>query len=81
MWVGITVEPANLGGSKLTTTTQGTEIDIEVEDIDTKELMEDESRLDKITDYIIAPPRSQDPQPAVYGHVLHQQICLRWSSM
>ena len=29
-------------------------IDIEVEDIDTKELMEDERRLDKITDYIIA---------------------------
>jgi type I restriction enzyme, R subunit len=28
-------------------------IDIEVEDIDTKELMEDEIRLDKITDYII----------------------------
>lgn len=31
-----------------------TEIDIEVEDIDTKELMESPSRLDKITDYIIA---------------------------
>ena len=31
-----------------------TEIDIEVEDIDTKELMEDEVRLEKITDYIIA---------------------------
>lgn len=31
-----------------------TNIDIEVEDIDTKELMEDEKRLDKITDYIIA---------------------------
>jgi type I restriction enzyme R subunit len=31
-----------------------TNIDIEVEDIDTKELMEDEARLDKITDYIIA---------------------------
>lgn len=31
-----------------------TNIDIEVEDIDTKELMEDESRLEKITDYIIA---------------------------
>jgi type I restriction enzyme R subunit len=31
-----------------------TNIDIEVEDIDTKELMEDETRLDKITDYIIA---------------------------
>lgn len=31
-----------------------TEIDIEVEDIDTKELMEDETRLEKITDYIIA---------------------------
>ncbi len=31
-----------------------TEIDIEVEDIDTKELMEDEGRLEKITDYIIA---------------------------
>jgi type I restriction enzyme R subunit len=29
-------------------------IDIEVEDIDTKELMEDETRLEKITDYIIA---------------------------
>jgi type I restriction enzyme, R subunit len=29
-------------------------IDIEVEDIDTKELMEDETRLNKITDYIIA---------------------------
>lgn len=29
-------------------------IDIEVEDIDTQELMEDGSRLDKITDYIIA---------------------------
>lgn len=28
-------------------------IDIEVEDIDTKELMEDERRLDKITDYIL----------------------------
>jgi type I restriction enzyme R subunit len=31
-----------------------TEIDIEVEDIDTKELMESEKRLEKITDYIIA---------------------------
>jgi type I restriction enzyme R subunit len=31
-----------------------TNIDIEVEDIDTKELMEDERRLEKITDYIIA---------------------------
>ena len=31
-----------------------TNIDIEVEDIDTKELMEDETRLNKITDYIIA---------------------------
>ncbi len=31
-----------------------TNIDIEVEDIDTKELMEDETRLDKITDYIIS---------------------------
>ncbi|MFZ1787223.1 MAG: type I restriction endonuclease subunit R [Saprospiraceae bacterium] len=31
-----------------------TEIDIEVEDINTKELMEDEVRLEKITDYIIA---------------------------
>lgn len=31
-----------------------TEIDIEVEDIDTKELMEDEKRLEKIVDYIIA---------------------------
>jgi type I restriction enzyme R subunit len=31
-----------------------TNIDIEVEDIDTKELMEDEKRLEKITDYIIA---------------------------
>lgn len=30
-----------------------TKIDIEVEDIDTQELMEDESRLEKITDYII----------------------------
>lgn len=30
-----------------------TEIDIEVEDIDTQELMEDQSRLEKITDYII----------------------------
>lgn len=30
-----------------------TEIDIEVEDIDTEELMEDSSRLGKITDYII----------------------------
>ncbi|PKP15869.1 MAG: deoxyribonuclease HsdR, partial [Bacteroidetes bacterium HGW-Bacteroidetes-23] len=30
-----------------------TEIDIEVEDIDTQELMEDEKRLEKITDYII----------------------------
>lgn len=29
-------------------------VDIEVEDIDTQELMEDGSRLDKITDYIIA---------------------------
>lgn len=29
-------------------------IDIEVEDIDTKELMEDATRLEKITDYIIA---------------------------
>lgn len=29
-------------------------IDIEVEDIDTQELMEDESRLEKIADYIIA---------------------------
>jgi type I restriction enzyme, R subunit len=31
-----------------------TEIDIEVEDIDTKELMESPARLNKITDYIIA---------------------------
>ena len=31
-----------------------TEIDIEVEDIDTEELMDSEKRLDKITDYIIA---------------------------
>jgi type I restriction enzyme, R subunit len=31
-----------------------TNIDIEVEDIDTKELMEDNIRLEKITDYIIA---------------------------
>src|SRR6218665_850696 len=31
-----------------------THIDIEVEDIDTKELMEDEKRLEKISDYIIA---------------------------
>ncbi|MET4014909.1 HsdR family type I site-specific deoxyribonuclease, partial [Mucilaginibacter sp. UYP25] len=31
-----------------------TAIDIEVEDIDTRELMEDENRLTKITDYIIA---------------------------
>ncbi|MEO6304710.1 MAG: type I restriction endonuclease subunit R [Bacteroidia bacterium] len=31
-----------------------TEIDIEVEDIDTKELMEDNRRLEKITDYIIS---------------------------
>ena len=31
-----------------------TNIDIEVEDIDTKELMEDATRLDKITDYILA---------------------------
>ncbi len=31
-----------------------TSIDIEVEDIDTKELMEDKTRLEKITDYIIA---------------------------
>lgn len=31
-----------------------TEIDIEVEDIDTKELMESSKRLEKITDYIIA---------------------------
>jgi type I restriction enzyme R subunit len=31
-----------------------TNIDIEVEDIDTKELMEDDTRLEKITDYIIA---------------------------
>ena len=31
-----------------------TEIDIEVEDIDTKELMESSARLEKITDYIIA---------------------------
>ena len=31
-----------------------TEIDIEVEDIDTKELMEDKKRLEKIADYIIA---------------------------
>lgn len=31
-----------------------TEIDIEVEDIDTKELMESEVRLNKISDYIIA---------------------------
>ena len=30
-----------------------TEIDIEVEDIDTQELMEDESRLERIADYII----------------------------
>jgi len=31
-----------------------TEIDIEVEDIDTKELMEDEKRLEKISNYIIS---------------------------
>ncbi len=31
-----------------------TEIDIEVEDIDTQELMEDKKRLEKIVDYIIA---------------------------
>ena len=31
-----------------------TEVDIEVEDIDTKELMESDARLDKIADYIIA---------------------------
>ncbi len=31
-----------------------TEIDIEVEDIDTKELMEDEIRLEKVTNYILA---------------------------
>ena len=31
-----------------------TNIDIEVEDIDIKELMEDENRLEKITDYILA---------------------------
>jgi len=31
-----------------------TNIDIEVEDIDTKELMEDETRLERIADYIIA---------------------------
>ena len=31
-----------------------TEIDIEVEDIDTRELMDSEARLEKITDYIIA---------------------------
>ena len=31
-----------------------TNIDIEVEDIDTKELMEDRSRLNKISDYILA---------------------------
>jgi len=31
-----------------------TQIDIEVEDIDTKELMENEARLEKITDYILA---------------------------
>ena len=31
-----------------------TEIDIEVEDIDTKELMEDSKRLEKIADYILA---------------------------
>lgn len=31
-----------------------TNIDIEVEDIDTKELMEDETRLEKIADYILA---------------------------
>ena len=31
-----------------------TNIDIEVEDIDTQELMEDSTRLEKITDYIIA---------------------------
>ncbi|MDD3323347.1 MAG: type I restriction endonuclease subunit R [Paludibacter sp.] len=33
---------------------KATNIDIEVEDIDTKELMEDETRLNKIVDYIIA---------------------------
>jgi type I restriction enzyme, R subunit len=32
----------------------GTNIDIEVEDIDTKALMEDDARLEKIADYIIA---------------------------
>jgi type I restriction enzyme R subunit len=31
-----------------------TNLDIEVEDIDTKELLEDKNRLNKITDYIIA---------------------------
>lgn len=35
-------------------TAKATEIDIEVEDIDTKELMEDEKRLEKIADYILA---------------------------
>ncbi len=35
-------------------TASATEIDIEVEDIDTKELMDSEARLEKITDYIIA---------------------------
>jgi type I restriction enzyme R subunit len=33
---------------------RATEIDIEVEDIDTKELMESPKRLEKIADYIIA---------------------------
>lgn len=33
---------------------RGTNIDIEVEDIDTAALMEDETRLEKISDYIIA---------------------------
>ncbi|MBI1227000.1 MAG: HsdR family type I site-specific deoxyribonuclease [Bacteroidetes bacterium] len=34
--------------------TSANEVDIEVEDIDTEELMEDERRLEKIADYIIA---------------------------
>lgn len=39
-----------------------TEIDIEVEDIDTKELMESPKRLDMIADYIIANHSRKNPQ-------------------
>ncbi len=44
-----------------------TEIDIEVEDIDTRELMDSEARLEKITDYIIANHKGKTRQKEFTG--------------